>query len=163
MHQRPKRFFSPRQQMSRTHQLDSYRTKLVTDGKQLEQLSSVKLLGTHVQCNLKWTDHINATISSCYSTLAALRKLKHLAPFLLKKQLGRASSWRDLTTTMLFVPVFKQKSSTTSACDSRFRAQSLRQRNRYSRSLGWLPITERRDFHLLKLAHKALYSSNWPA
>ena len=40
--------------------------------------------------------------------------------------------------------------------------------NRYARetdilSLGWLPITERRDFHLLKLSHKALYSSNWPA
>ena len=40
--------------------------------------------------------------------------------------------------------------------------------NRYARerdilSLGWLPIPERKDFHLLKLAHKALYSPDWPA
>ena len=28
--------------------------------------------------------------------------------------------------------------------------------------LGWLPVRERRDQHLLKMAHKALYSHNWP-
>ena len=28
--------------------------------------------------------------------------------------------------------------------------------------LGWLPVRERRDWHLLKTAHKALYSLNWP-
>ena len=28
--------------------------------------------------------------------------------------------------------------------------------------LGWLPVRERRDWHLLKTAHKALYSHNWP-
>ena len=28
--------------------------------------------------------------------------------------------------------------------------------------LGWLLVRERRDWHLLKTAHKALYSHNWP-
>jgi hypothetical protein len=28
--------------------------------------------------------------------------------------------------------------------------------------LGWLPMRERRDWHILKAAHKALYSSDWP-
>ena len=31
------------------------------------------------------------------------------------------------------------------------------------RRIGWLPVKERRDFHLLNLVHKALYSPNWPA
>ena len=31
------------------------------------------------------------------------------------------------------------------------------------RRIGWLPVKERRDFHLLNLEHKALYSPKWPA
>ncbi len=30
-------------------------------------------------------------------------------------------------------------------------------------TLGWLPIKERRDYHLSKLVYKALYFSDWPA
>ena len=30
------------------------------------------------------------------------------------------------------------------------------------RRMGWLPVKEGRDFHLLNLVHKALYSPNWP-
>ena len=29
-------------------------------------------------------------------------------------------------------------------------------------NIGWLPIRERRDFHILKLVYKALFSSIWP-
>ena len=28
--------------------------------------------------------------------------------------------------------------------------------------LGWPPMRERRDWHLLKTVHKALYSNTWP-
>jgi hypothetical protein len=28
-------------------------------------------------------------------------------------------------------------------------------------SLGWLPVVERRDYHLAKLVFKAIHSSNW--
>ena len=28
--------------------------------------------------------------------------------------------------------------------------------------LGWLPLRERRDWHLIKEAHKALYDEHWP-
>ena len=28
--------------------------------------------------------------------------------------------------------------------------------------LGWLPLSQRRDWHLLKAAHKALYFEHWP-
>jgi hypothetical protein len=29
-------------------------------------------------------------------------------------------------------------------------------------NIGWLPIKERRDWHMLKMAHKALHQSPWP-
>ena len=28
---------------------------------------------------------------------------------------------------------------------------------------GWLPVRQRRDFHVLKLVHQALYSPSWPS
>ena len=40
--------------------------------------------------------------------------------------------------------------------------------NRYARftdvmSLGWLPILERRNYHLAKLAYKAMNCDDWPS
>ena len=29
--------------------------------------------------------------------------------------------------------------------------------------IGWLPVRQRRDFHVLKLVHQALYSPSWPS
>ena len=28
--------------------------------------------------------------------------------------------------------------------------------------IGWFPVRQQRDFHVLKLVHKALYSLSWP-
>ena len=29
--------------------------------------------------------------------------------------------------------------------------------------IGWLPVRQRRDFHVLKLVHQALHSPSWPS
>ena len=29
-------------------------------------------------------------------------------------------------------------------------------------NLNWLPVTEQREWHILKSTHQSLYSSNWP-
>ena len=29
--------------------------------------------------------------------------------------------------------------------------------------IGWLPVRQRRDFHVLKLVHKAFHSPSWPS
>ena len=31
------------------------------------------------------------------------------------------------------------------------------------RRIDWLPVKKKRNFHLLNLVHRALYSPNWPA
>ena len=35
-------------------------------------------------------EHVTKTLSSCYGSLAVLRKLRHLAPFLLRKELAES-------------------------------------------------------------------------
>ena len=68
-------------QMSRLHGLHAVSLDLSVNGKQIEQVSTFLLLGTHVHQNLKWNNEINSKISICYRTLAVVRKLKQLAPF----------------------------------------------------------------------------------
>ena len=74
--------------MSRLHSLDAVSLDLSVNGKQIEQVSTFPLLGTQVHQNLKWNNEINSKISICYRTLVVVRKLKHLAPFAVRKQLS---------------------------------------------------------------------------
>ena len=76
------------QQMSRVHNLDEYDPDISVNGHKLERIKSYKLLGVHMNQHLKWDDHIKHTASACYATLRVLRKLKHLAPYDLRKQLA---------------------------------------------------------------------------
>ena len=41
----------------------------------LECIICCKLLGVHINEDLKWDDHIKHTVSECYATLSILRKL----------------------------------------------------------------------------------------
>ena len=74
--------------MSRVHNLDEYDPDISVNGHKLERIKSYKLLGIHMNQHLKWDDHIKHTASACYATLRVLRKLKHLAPYELRKQLA---------------------------------------------------------------------------
>ena len=75
-------------QRSRVHHLHEYVTSLCIGGNQLERLESVRLLGTQLYHHLTWTNEITTKISSCYKILSVLRKLKHLAPYKIRKQLS---------------------------------------------------------------------------
>ena len=70
-------------QMDRVHSLD----KKVYNGSSLERLRVAKLLGVHLDNHLTWNEHITKTLSSCYSTLAVLRKVRYITPFPIRKQL----------------------------------------------------------------------------
>ena len=45
-------------------------------------------LGVHLDNHLSLNEHITKTLSSCYGALAILRKIKHIAPLVIKKQLA---------------------------------------------------------------------------
>ena len=72
------------------HGLDAMVPDVTVKGQTLERVKEFKLLGTWISDNLKWTNHVKYLVSSCYSVLSTLRKLKNLAPFHVKKQLAES-------------------------------------------------------------------------
>ena len=141
-------------QLSRTHQLEDHSIQINTNGVGLKITNSSLLLGTVMEQHLKWNDEINRKISSCYGTLSVLRKLKHLAPYHVRKQLAECLvlsriDYNDVVSGP--IPMYLLK-----------RLQRVQLTvagfvlGRYARlsdviSIGWLPIVERRDYHLAKL------------
>ena len=88
-------------QLSRVHGLDTHSINLSANEKELERVSTFRLLGTQVHQNLNWIDEINIKISSCYGILSIIRNLKHLAPFNVRKQLVSVSLCQSWTTMKL--------------------------------------------------------------
>ena len=75
-------------QMSRYHSLDRKDIDIKCNGKALERVNVTKLLGVHLDSHLDWKEHVTKLLSSCYGVLAVLRKIRHLAPFKVRKQLA---------------------------------------------------------------------------
>ena len=77
-------------QMSSYHSLSSRALQLSVQGKDLERVKSAKLLGVHLNVNLKWDEHVKHLASSCYGTPACLRKIKNFTPYKLRKRLAKS-------------------------------------------------------------------------
>ena len=156
--------FSTRQMFTRRNLL-SFPLLLSTIGKDLERVKNTKLLGVHLNENLFCDEHVKNLASSCYTTLASLTKIKHFTPYMLRKHLAESLvlsklDYCDIVMSPLPQHLLKRLQRI------QFAARFVT--GRYVNSfepllgLGWLPIRECRDWHLLKTAHKALYSDNWP-
>jgi hypothetical protein len=76
--------------MSTYHSLSSRPLQLAVEGKVLERVKSTKLLGAHLKENLKWDVHVKHLASTCYGTLANLRKIKNFTTFTLRKHLAES-------------------------------------------------------------------------
>ena len=114
---------------------------------------------------------MQATCKSCYGTiqiiLKKLKELKNFAGYRLRKHLVESLvlSKVDYCDTVYYpLPEFQRKRLQ--------RVQLIASSfvlNRYANDIkdivkiGWLPVRQRRDFHVLKLVHQALYSPSWPS
>ena len=118
------------------------------------------------QQNLQWNDHITELISSCYGVLAVLRKLRRFTPFDVRKQLAEVLVLSKLDYCNVIydsVPAYLIKRMR--------RVQNLAAGFVlccYSRvedviDLKWLPVKERIEFNIAKLAFKAINFDNWPS
>ena len=74
-------------QMSRYHSLDKIEVNLSCTNIGIKRATSTKILGVIFTKNFNWNEHIKYLISSCHGILATLCKLKHIAPYTLRKQL----------------------------------------------------------------------------
>ncbi|CAB3994141.1 Hypothetical predicted protein [Paramuricea clavata] len=147
-------------QLDRVHSLDEKQLFLSYNGSNLERIRVKKLLGVYMDNHLLWNEHVVMTLSSCYSTLAVLRKFRHTAPLQIRKQLIECLNFSKLDYCSLvlnYLPVYQVKrlQRLQNACAA-FVLGKYANMNEVLK-FRWLPVHERRELNLLKLVHKSLY------
>ena len=152
-------------QMAHVHNLDVCSVPVACREISLERITCTKLLGVQLDHNLKWNDHVKSLLTSCYGTLSILRKLRNLAPFYVRKNLAESLVIGKLDyASTVFYPLSQYQVDRLQRLQNACAGFVLR---KYARPedlayLNWLPISERRDFNILKLTHKAIHSSDFP-
>ena len=151
--------------MARVHCLNDCCPNLSVDGQLIERVETTRLLGTDLHQNLNWKKDSDSKITSCYSTISVLKKLNYLAPFQLRKQLAESLiltkiDYNDVVTypanERLLKRLQRMQSAAAGFVLNRFAS------TKDALKLGWLSSHERRQFNLLKLAHKAIHNPHWP-
>ena len=94
-----------------------------------------------------------------------LRKLKNIAPYSVREQLLESLMLSKLDYNAVFTPLpvhlIKRLQRVKLAAAGFVLGRYANEKDLLK--LKWLPISERRDHRLACLAHRALYSSVWPA
>ena len=68
-------------QMSRVHNLEQKVLLINANGNVLERVTLRAFpLGVWIQENLKWTEHVIKTVSSCFAAPSTLKKFRNIAP-----------------------------------------------------------------------------------
>ena len=121
--------------------------QLSVQRKDLDRVKSAKLLGVHLNENLKWDEHVKHLASSCYGTLACLRKIKKFTPYKLRKHLAESLILSRLDfNDIIFYPLTErlinrlqsvQYSATSFVTDKYVNSVDALFK------LGWLPVRER--------------------
>ena len=124
------------------------------------------MLEVNINSNLKWDDHIKHLAASCYGTLATLEKIKNFTNYKLRKHLSESLVLSRLgLSDVVFYPLtenlLKKLQRIQFSAASFVTGHYVNSVNTLFK-LGWLPLSQRRDWHLLKAAHKALYFEHWP-
>ena len=100
-----------------------------------------------------------------YGTIQIIRKLKNFAGYRLRKHLVESLvlSKLDYCDTVYYpLPEFQLKrlQRVQLVAASFVLSRYVNDINDIVK-IGWLPVRQRRDFHVLKLVHQALYSPSW--
>lgn len=154
-------------QMSAYHSLGDHTLNLSVNGKPLERVRSTKLLGVYINDTLRWDDHVKYLASSCYGVLASLRKIKNFTNYQLRKHLVETLvmsrlDFNDIIFHPLTDALLRRLQKIQNSAASFVTGHYVNNIDSILK-LGWLPMKERRNWHLLKTAHRALYHENWPS
>ena len=152
-------------QMSTVHSLEEHSANIICREEPLERLSSTRLLGVQLDQNLSWREHTTNLLSSCYATLSVLRKLKNFAPFHIRKRLVETLVLSKLDyCNVVFSAMPDYQLKRLQRVQNMCAGYVL---SRYAtvadlKELRWLPIKERLEYSIAKLAHKSIYSEDFP-
>ena len=133
---------------------------------EVEKLGNRKVLGMIFRENLSWEKHIDQLICSCYKKLFVLKAIKRFGPQKTKKHLAGVL----IVSIIDYGNIIYSNASQNSLIrlEKLIKATCSFVNGRYSNShdvilLSWLPISERINFCIIGLAHKALYVSSFPS
>ena len=119
----------------------------------IEHVSSAKPLGTHLDRHLNWEENVKNTASSCYATLASLKRLNNFLLFHIKKNLAQSLVlsklfYNDIVYHPLPEYLMKrlQKVQTATASFVLGRYASMED----ILKLKWLPVKEHREWGLVR-------------
>ena len=150
-------------QMNRARQLDAPNLyKIINEGKEIERVSSFKLLGVTFNQDLTWNEHIKSTTRSAYQMLRALALIKRYTPFHVRKQLAEALVLSKIdygnavfhsSPAYLMKQLQRVQNATASFVTNKFcKLPNVLQ-------LKWLPVMERAEF---SVAWKSVNCADWP-
>ena len=152
-------------QLSSANAIEHLTMKIAVNNTNTERVPSTKLLGTYIDQHLKWEGNVKYICTSCYTILAMLHKVKNLLPFHARKNLAQALVLSKLYYNDILHHSFPEYFT---ACLHRVqKAAASFVNGKYATTsdilkLHWLPVTEQREWHILKSTHQSLYSSDWP-
>ena len=153
-------------QLARVHNLDCTPLDVSVNHIGIERVHSHKLLGIHFTEHLNWNKHVYSITASFYSTIAVLRKLKHMAPYHLRKTLAESLILSKLGYgNTVFYPLNASELKRLQKCQYAAATLVLGRHVKHPKdlkTLGWLSMKDRRDFHILQQTFKALYNKKWP-
>ena len=147
------------------HQLKDQEIDITLGSTKLKPDKEPRYLGMYLDQHLTWENHLKHVLSSCYSKLSVLRKLKNFTPFRSRKTLAESLILSKIDfNDYVYSPLSQQQLKKLQRLQKAVASFVLK---RYAHKkdilkLGWLPIAERRDFNLLKLTFKAIHNTNWP-
>ena len=152
-------------QLARVYNLEDHQVNLTVNGQMLERVTTTRLLGTKLQQNLDWNSDTNTKISRCYATLSVLRKLKNFAPFQVRKRLVESLilsklDYNDTVTFPIHDYLVKRLQRVQLAAAGFVIGKYAKLQDVLI--LGWLPVPERQQFHMAKLAFQSVSCSSWP-
>ena len=154
-------------QMSRVHKLEK---KSPRDKRKWRSIR--KSLSTYIwhvnsgKPQMNQIKHVTKTVSLCFAALLAIKKIRNMVLNAFKKQLVEALVLSKVDyNDIVFYPqlhYFEAKLQRVQKSPASF------VNNRYSKmadviELGWLPVKERPEMHLLTTTHRALHDTHWPS
>ena len=150
------------QQLATAHSLDKADVDLKVNNNNIDCEDKTKLLGIFIDQHLKWDEHVkHLSAVSCYATLAALRKLKNILPFNIRKTIVHS-----LVLSKLFyndpisLGLVKRMQKIQKAAASFVYGRYVSMEDLLK--LNWLPVKQQLEWHTLKITHKTLHDPNWP-
>ena len=132
----------------------------------IERVAVYKLLGVQFDENLNWEAHINKLCQSVYAKLYVLRYLRRTASYRLRKQLAEAlllSRINYCCSLFWNLPQYQFKKLDKLLCRIASFVTLKYSTTEDVINLGWLPMQQRVEFELLKLAHKSIHLEDFPS